>query len=259
MKCLVDMDIIQIDLTNACCYSCSNCSRFCGHQKSYFLSFDQFKQAVDSMVLNIPFPGITGFCGGEPLLHPEFEKLCEYAATRIPREQLGLLSSFPKGYEKYRETICRTFGNIWLNDHTKPNIYHCPILVAIEEVEPDPKKMFQYIAHCWVNEKWSASINPKGAFFCEIAGGLAMLFDGNSGWPVEQEWWARTPKDYTAQIEEYCPKCGCSAPLPRRISTDGRDDISPGNLKRLEGKSFKVKHDQYVVSDLKIAEELNEM
>ena len=256
MKCLVDQDIIEIDITNACINSCSNCSRFCGHQKPYFMSFDQFKQAVDSMVR---FPGITGFMGGEPLLHPQFEAFCEYALTKIPREKLGLLTSFPKGYEGYREIICRTFGSIFLNDHTKADFYHCPVLVAIEEVEPDSRKMFLYIDHCWVQEKWSASINPKGAFFCEVAGAMAVLFDGNTGWPVEPDWFTRTTKDYTAQIEEYCPKCGCAAPLPRRASIDGRDDISPGNLKRLEGKSFKVKHNQYVISDLQKVEEPEEM
>jgi len=207
----------------------------------------------------INFPGITGFIGGEPLLHPQFEEFCEYALNKIPRKQLGLNTSFPKGYENYRETICRTFENLFLNDHTKPNIYHCPILVAIEEVVPDRKSMFLYIDHCWVNEKWSASINPKGAFFCEIAGAMAILFDGNSGWPVERDWFTRTTKDYTAQIEEYCPKCGCAVPLPRRISLDGRDDISLGNLKRLEGKSFKIEKKQYIISDLKTVDEPEEM
>jgi hypothetical protein len=250
------MDSIAIDITNACVKSCSNCTRFCGHQKPFFMSFDQFKQAVDSMVL---FPGITGFMGGEPLLHPEFERFCDYALTKIDREQLGLWSTFPKGYERYRELICRTFGNIYLNDHSKLDIYHCPVLVAIEEVETNPRAMYQFIDHCWVQEKWSASINPKGAFFCEVAAAMSILFDSNGSWPVEPEWWARTPKDFKDQIEEYCPKCGCAAPLPRRLSTDGRDDISPGNLKRLESRSFKIKKKQYIVSDLQRVEVPEEM
>jgi hypothetical protein len=256
MKCLVDMDIIVIDITNACMMSCSNCTRFCGHQKPYFMSFEQFKEAIDSM---INFPGITGLIGGEPLLHPQFEKFCKYALTKIPREHLGLLTSFPRGYENYRKMICRTFGSIFLNDHTKPNIYHCPVLVAIEEVVPNSKAMFLYIDHCWVQEKWSASINPNGAFFCEVAGAMSILFNGNKGWKVEKDWYTRTPKDYTAQIEEYCPKCGCAAPLPRRPSIDGRDDISPGNLERLEGRSFKIKKGKYVISDLRTIDEPEEM
>lgn len=254
MRSPCDMQIIQIELTDACVRSCSNCTRFCGHHPPFFMTFDEFKKALDSMVDNTPFPGITGFMGGEPLLHPEFERFCEYAASRIPREQLGLWTTLPKGYEDYREVICRTFGNIFINDHSKLDIYHCPVLVAIEEVEPNSKKMFLYIEHCWVQEKWSASINPKGAFFCEVAAAMSLLFGSNGAWTVEPEWWTRTTKDFTSQIEEYCPKCGCAAPLPRRLSGDGRDDISAGNLKRLKGRSLKIERGKYVLSDLQRVE-----
>jgi hypothetical protein len=48
-------------------------------------------------------------------------------------------------------------------------------------------------------------------------------------------------------------------PLPRRASVDGRDDISPGNLKRLKGRSRKVDNGEYVVSDLKPTDQLEEM
>lgn len=45
-----DMEIIQIDITNACQHMCSNCTRFCGHhKKTFFMSFEQFKEAVDSL------------------------------------------------------------------------------------------------------------------------------------------------------------------------------------------------------------------
>ena len=265
MKCLVDMNTIQIEITSACIYSCSNCSRFCGHQKPFFMTFEQFRQAADSMEY---FPGMVGIMGGEPLLHPQFPEFCEYARSKFPREQLGLWTTFPKGYESYREIIHQTFGNIFLNDHSRPDIYHSPPLVAIEEVMPDPKKMFLLIDHCWLQNYWSASINPRGAFFCEVAASMSILFDTDRSWPVESDWFTRTPKDYTSQIEEYCPKCGCCVEyefdgkkygLPRRSSMDGRDDISLGNLKRLEGRSRKIQKGQYVVSDLQCIENPNQM
>jgi hypothetical protein len=256
MRPLFDMDTIQIEITNACVNACSNCTRFCGHLKPFFMSFDKFRQAVDSMV---GYPKMTGMMGGEPLLHPEFEKFCDYMVSKIPKDQLGLWSCFPKGYEKYREVICRTFGHIFLNDHGRTDIYHCPVLVASEEMIKDRGRMFLMIDHCWLQNYWSASINPKGAFFCEIAGSMSILFGTDKAWKIEKEWWVRTPKDFTSQIEEYCPKCGCAMPLPRRASVDGRDDISPGNLKRLKGRSRKVDNGEYVVSDLKPTDQLEEM
>lgn len=200
------------------------------------------------------FPKMTGIMGGEPLLHPEFEKFCKYALSQIPKEQLGLWSGFPKGLERYREIICQTFGNIFLNDHSRPDIFHCPILVAAEEVIPDKKEMFLAIDHCWLQESWSASINPKGAFFCEIAAAMSILFNGSNGWKVEPGWWKRTVKDYKEQIEEFCPKCGVALNLKRRASIDGRDDISPKNLERLKGRSLKIDAGKYAVSDLKIVD-----
>lgn len=250
MRSIIEADTVQIEITNACVNSCSNCTRFCGHfKKPYFMTFDQFKEAVTSMK---GFPKMVGVMGGEPLLHPDFFKFCKYLTlvARIPKKQLGVWTTFPKGYERYREVICETFGNIFLNDHTRGDIYHCPILVAAEEVIPDKHDMFLAIEHCWLQEAWSPAINPKGAFFCEIAAAMSLLFDGSEGWKVEPAWWKRTVKDFREQMEEFCPKCGVALPLPRRPSVDGRDDISPKNLARLRGKSLKIDAGKYVVSDL---------
>lgn len=40
MRSPADMQIIQIDITNACNQRCSNCTRFCGnHKKPLFYGF----------------------------------------------------------------------------------------------------------------------------------------------------------------------------------------------------------------------------
>jgi len=251
MRALVDMDTIQIEICTACINSCSNCTRFCGHKPAWFISEDAFKRAVDSMV---QYPKMTGIMGGEPLLHPQFEELCQYALSKIPKQQLGLWTSLPAGYEHYRETICETFEHIFVNDHTRDDIYHHPFLVAIDEVfqEDERKEMWYSIDRCWAQMSWSASINPHGAFFCEIAASLSMLLDMNGGWPVEPGWWWRTTKDFREQIEQYCPMCGGSIPLKRRVSTEGVDDISPRNLERIKNFSKKAASGNCKVHDLKL-------
>lgn len=251
MRNLLSMDTIQIEITNACIHACSNCTRFCGHHKKpYMMGYEQFKEAIDSLV---EFPNMTGFMGGEPLLHPDFEKFCEYAVSKIPKERLGLWSCFPKGYEKYREVICHTFGNVFLNDHTM-DIYHAPILVAVQELVKKREDMFLIVDHCWMQQSWSAAINPREAFFCEIAAAMSILFDGLKGWNVEPGWWKRTPKDFTAQIEEYCPKCGIAVNFMRRNSREEIDDMSQGNYELLKDKSRKIKTGKYKISDMRITE-----
>jgi hypothetical protein len=256
MRSVFDNDTIQIEITNACILECANCTRFVGHRKPYFMAWDTFKEAVDSMV---GYPFMTGVMGGEPLLHPQFEKFCDYAVEKLGKEHLGLWTCFPKGYEKYRDIICRTFYHIFLNDHTRTDIYHHPFLVAAEEMIKDRRRMFLLINECWAQESWSASINPKGAFFCEIAASLSLLFNGSDGWNVAPEWWTRTVKDYTSQIEEFCPQCGGSLPLHRRKSIDDVDDISPKNLEKLKGKSRKIDAGKYIISEMKPVEPMESL
>src|SRR5579863_7791615 len=76
MKSPADMRVIQIEITNACPKRCSNCTRFCGHHKEpFFMDFETFKQAVQSLK---GFKGVVGIMGGEPTIHPEFEKFVKY-------------------------------------------------------------------------------------------------------------------------------------------------------------------------------------
>ena len=253
MRSVWENDTIQIEVTNSCLNRCANCTRFVGHVTPYFMNFGQFKQAVDSLV---GFPKMVGFQGGEVLLHPEFEKFCKYALSKIPREQLGLWTTLPVGYEKYREIICETFGNIFINDHSRSDIYHHPFLVAIDEVSQDKNMMFVEIDRCYFQHEWSASINPKGAYFCEMAASLSLLFPKmNKGWDVEKDWWWKTPKDYKKQIEEFCPRCGGALKIKRRVSADTVDDISPRNLERLKD-SPKIKANKYVIHDLTLTGEM---
>jgi hypothetical protein len=252
MRPLIDMDTIQIEITNHCVRDCSNCTRFCGHiMKPYNMDMATFKTAIDSMA---GYPKMVGIMGGEPLLHPQFTEICEYAASVIPRKQLGLWTALPAKFEKYAEVICKTFGNIFINDHSRDDIYHAPILIGIEDAMPNKDYMWAQIDHCWVQNTWSASINPNGVYFCEVAAAMSLLFQEKEySWMVEPKWWLRTPKDFRAQMEKFCPRCGLSLPLKRRVSTDGRDDISPRNAKALLGKSRKL--DKCIISTGEIVQQ----
>lgn len=210
------------------------------------MSLEQFKRVVDSLQ---GYTSMVGVIGGEPLLVPWAAEQFAYLRSKFPREQLGLWSVFPHGekYVKLRESICETFGNILLNDHTRPDIMHAPILVASGEHFDNLDDLYVAADACWVANRWSPSVTNKGAFFCEVAGELDQLFDGPGGWEVKPGWWKKTPKDYTEQIERWCVKCGGCMPLARRSSQDEKCDISEGNFEALKGKSRKVdRGDVYV-------------
>ena len=292
MRPIAEMVTVQIELCSACVLHCSNCTRFSGtKQKETFITEEQFKKAIDSLVEYSKLPhACVGFMGGEPMLHPQFAEFCDYAVSKIDRMKLGLWSTFPSGpkYKGYREVIARTFGNVLLNDHSRDDILHAPVLMAAEDyfrkpcefckgegtvmgagvmdehIVPkvcpeckgkrtvtDDRELFANVEHCWIQESWSASINSKGAFFCEVAAALDDLFGGPGGWPVEEGWWKRVPKDFREQMEWACRKCGAALPIERtHPSIDVRDDVSPSNLERLKAiKSKKVARGEYILHE----------
>ncbi len=247
MRPLVDMDVIQIEITNACVHQCSNCTRLIGHpKKPFFMEMDFFKKAVDSLV---DYPKMIGIMGGEPLLHPQFEEMTTYLKSRVPDKiRCGLWSTLPRGKEKYAPIIADVFGNVLLNDHTLGDLNHAPVLVAAQDAVADKFSMWYLIDHCWVQNCWSGSITPKGAFFCEVAAAFDMVFEGSGGWPVVPGWWKKTPKDYVEQMKQYCVNCSAALPLHARLDTDEIDDVSPRNLERLTKiGSPKIKKGKYSI------------
>lgn len=278
-----DMEFIQIDITNACNMRCSNCTRFCGnHAKPFFMSFDTFKRAVDSMD---GFEGVTGIIGGEPTLHPEFERFAGYMREKfgkpsggdrllypqkdfihsiherefgseilrertdgthyIKKHGAGLWSNMSATYRKYYEVIQDSFSVEYLNDHLNPS-YHQPGLFSRKDLNIPDDEWFKLRDKCWIQNTWSATITPKGAFFCEIAGALDMIFDGPGGWKIEPGWWKCKPEDFTDQLH-WCEICGFALEgrTFTRDSQEEIDDVSPTVfelLKKTDSPKLKTGH-----------------
>ena len=294
MKSPRDMRIVQIDVTNACFHHCSNCTRFCGHHKKpFFMSFETFKKAVDSLD---GYVGAIGIMGGEPTLHPEFPRMAKYLASRRPPKKdnkliypqtnfmdaihdlefeyafphpcsyggrrhtvngPGLFSAIGEGYKKYYEVIQDTIQYQAVNDHSRP-MYHQPALITRKELGIPDDEWKKLRDACWVQNLWSATITPKGAFFCEIAGSLDMLFDGPGGWKIEPGWWQRGPQDFGDQLH-WCEMCGLACHTFTRNANEEVDDVSPHLYERLkEMGSPKVQSGKISIvkiEDGKIAEE----
>jgi hypothetical protein len=272
MKSPADMKVIQIDVTNACHKACSNCTRFCGeHAKPSFMDLETFKKAVDSME---GFPGIVGIMGGEPTLHPQFPEMLEYYESKIdePRpaafvgdptpsfreygrtvkymrgRKRGLWSAMGPGYYKNFEQIQDVFPYQNLNDHQTINT-HQAILVTRKELGIPDKEWIKLRDNCWIQNIWSASITPKGAFFCEVAGALDTLFNGPGGWPIEPGWWKRKPSDFGDQLN-WCEMCSVALKVPANDANDECDIVSPKMLEKLkEVNGPKIRKNHFVILD----------
>lgn len=263
MRPIYENTVIQLEIVvGACHLACANCTRMIGHhRKPAFMSLDMVRQAIASLE---GFPGRIGCMGGEPCLHPKFREVLAIYREMIPDKARREFWTSGFKWAEYREDILETFNEdrIAYNDHTQTTGRHAPLLVAIEEVVDDPELRRILIDNCPFQARWSASITPKGAFFCEIAAAQDWLFDGPGGYPIEPGWWRKTPDQFQDQVERYCGKCSGALPLePQSDNRGGRDGlsvdlVSPGNLERLKAVgSPRVARGGYQVFDRKFTRE----
>ena len=229
MRKLKDKTNIQIEVTNGCNLKCVNCSRFVGvNKKIFFMSLDEIERALQSLE---GFKGGVGCMGGEPTLHPQFPEICKLFRKYIPEEHRGLWTNGYK-WKEYEKEIRETFPikHIVFNAHDfKYKGYHQPLLIASKEIIKNEKLRMELINNCWIDKRWSASISPKGAFFCEVACALDHLFDLGGGWVVKKGWWKRV--DLQDQVDKYCSLCSIAIPFDKEVYESHLQYISPGNLK----------------------------
>ena len=257
MRPIYENTVVQVELTNACHLSCANCTRHLGHHRNpFFMDLETFEKAVKSLV---DFPGRVGVMGGEPMMHPKFDEITAIYRKYIPRRRREFWTAGFKWAEK-KDVIYETWDRdrINYNDHIAYDGKHQHLLVALDDVVDDEQWKAELIDNCGFANHWSASITPKGAFFCEIAASLDWLFDGPGGFDIEPGWWDKSKPEFQGQIDEYCGKCSGALPMP--TYSDGRggrdanpDVISPSNIERLKAQgSRKVLTGNYETWDKKI-------
>jgi hypothetical protein len=233
------------------------------------MGYETFCRAVESME---GFGGLTALIGGEPTLHPQFERFMCFLQGRYPererqkrlaypqrhfiqellrqefeshvlrtredgrktfeRSGIGIYSNMSAAYHKYHEQIQDTFQVQFLNDHINPS-FHQPGLISRKDLGIPDADWYPMRDGCWLQNAWSATITPKGAFFCEVAAAMDMLFDGPGGWPIEPGWWKRKPGEFGEQLE-WCELCGFPLHTFMRESSDGIDDVSPTLYEKLK-------------------------
>lgn len=224
----------QIEITNHCDRSCLYCSRYNRHLREdqrYHMDIGYLEMALNSLE---NWPNKIGIIGGEPILHPQFEECCKLIQTKFPKEKMGLWTSGGEKWEGYRDIVADTFGFVAYNEHNnfqKENCRHQPLTLAISDLVMDVDLMMRLIDDCWVQRTWCPTINPNGAYFCEVAGALDYILDGISGFNLQKNWWAKNVEDFKDQIVLNCFFCGMALPYERELLKNKKEKFSPRMVK----------------------------
>lgn len=252
------MDIIQLDANVACHKRCSNCTRLVAHQnKRWEMTPAQVRDGIRSLN-GWHEPGkVVGLIGGEVTLHTQFaeiarvfrEEVNPHIQTRLrlpiadlnafAQERLydrtsgrGLWTSMGKGFWKHFETICDTFDHWNTNTHEVGGV-HQALLIHRDDycakTGMSPERWEANRDACWVQNMWSASINDKGAYPCEVMASIdRLLYDGAHAWPAEPGWWRRTPEEFGDMLR-LCDHCSLAQPGPGRVDALECDVVSEKN------------------------------
>jgi hypothetical protein len=222
------------------------------------MDFETIKRAIDSLE---GYQGQIVITGGEPTLHPNFADICAYLKKKVPPDQRYLQTTGYK-WDQYKGVIKKTFrGRVQYNEHKDPNEKHHPILVAIKDIVTDDLLRNELIDRCWVKERWAAAINPKGCYYCEIAGAFDVLYNGPGGLPIENGWWTKSHEHFIEQLERYCSLCGAALPQEPVQLRNQKDHVSISNfikLERLETPKFQKNH-IFLVNSVLSAKEISEI
>lgn len=252
---IYDTWVIQIDVTNICLNKCAHCTRAVRHFKEpYFADLDFIDKALRSL-RDTGWEGNVGCIGGEPTLHPKFPEICELFQKYFPRKKSGLWTCGGANYKKYKKLIDETFGIMCYNEHKIPS-YHQPMLVASEEVIKDEKLRNELIDKCWLQNEWSPAITIKGAFFCEVAATLDMLFDGPGGYDLETKWWDKSVEEFKDQRDRYCKMCSIAIPMHTLPDNINYELISKNNFEKLKNIPSRVDVNFKIIDKVFTREEL---
>jgi hypothetical protein len=196
---------------------------------------------------------LIGIIGGEPLLHPQFDRLASIMADVIPdRRHRGLWTGLKWESTKYAEIIAEVFDTQFIHNNLhKAPCYHSPVLVAISDLIKDPAESRALIERCWLQERWSSSVTPKGLFHCEVAGCLDYVFNGPGGLSISEGCWDKSLSEFEELIQRWCPRCGIPLNLKGRLDSEEFDDVSSTNLTELQrlGSSKRVNDGHYFLFD----------
>lgn len=131
---------IEIHLTDHCNMNCMHCAHYSPIAEPRYVTMQELAEALN--VLKIIKPRRVHLLGGEPLLHPEIDKILEFFGINMPRgAEVFLVTN-----GTLLGTMSETFWNLIKN-------YDIKILLSIYPARIDYQDLINYVKSKGVNLK----------------------------------------------------------------------------------------------------------
>ncbi len=209
----IDNTIIEVNLTNHCNLSCSGCANSCSQAPDDgYMSIDQIEKFIDEMRQNHKGLRRIKLVGGEPTLHPQFNKILElflnFRDGGVYKNPIRLLV-LTNGVGSDVNTIIKTIPKgVGIRNSTKRGMKHkLSVFESINEAPCDLEryKSSDFSNGCWRTTKCGICISPSGYYVCNPAYHIDRVFGYNVG---IMSWDECTEERFRRQTEIMCRVCG---------------------------------------------------
>ncbi|MCY3414706.1 MAG: radical SAM protein [Candidatus Heimdallarchaeota archaeon] len=220
------LNMLEIDITYQCNLKCYNCDRSCRQAPTTeHVSVGQIIDLLDeTKSINKKWKRIR-ILGGEPTLHPDFEKIIEilidYKIKYDSEVELELVSN---GYGDYVKRKLNSVPEvIKINNTNKTGLFQ-------QKFEPfnlapvDERKyiLTDFTNGCWITAYCGIGFGKNGFYPCGVGASIDRILGKNLGFQsIPQD-----RKELQSQMKELCKLCGHFTfrnfrPINTRIPVNG--------------------------------------
>lgn len=205
---------VEIDITYECNLKCLGCNRSCTQSPTKeSLSFENIETFVKESIDKNKKWELINILGGEPTLHPEFEKIINFIHSEyiLKHSQKTILQIVSNGYDKSSRNICDKMRDLYQNVRIDYGSYKTEKVVEyfspfndapIDDIE---YKNAEYKKGCWVTSYCGIGLNKDGFYACAVAGGIDRISKKNMAIASLEE---ITEEKLQEQLNEFCKYCG---------------------------------------------------
>lgn len=201
---------INILITNVCNLSCGGCSQHCGYiqkEKLWNISIDQLKWNIELLIDCKGKIEKIGIFGGEPTIHPEYEKILEM----LKNFKEIKFQIFTNGIKKYQDKWNHYYSPVY-KDKNSEKVFTPTSVAPMDILKVDDKTFYWEKAQkdCFMYNFCCSIIYNNKAYFCEPAAAWDIMTGENNGWDLKwgEDPFKRTDDEIEKQALNFCYRCG---------------------------------------------------